>query len=825
MRNHPVKTILRPSLLALALAASFGAHAQDSALGTDLWFGNRLEPASTAGGNGCDPQGATWLPGERHRTPTGFLYACPPGDDGWRKTESGVDVLAWLGLGFLNGRGGVDNAIFNRYSGFAKDPMFSLDLRLQRAWTGEYFNLYGNRINNDSQYYRLVAGRAGQFRVQAFARSQTNVTSSTAKSLWSNLGEQNLVLMPGLARGATTPAQIDAFMATNPETSVRVRRDKVGAGLNTYLSPRWTAFANGSIEKREGSRPFGGPFSFGRLVELLRPIDDSTVNVNGGARFVGRVWHMEFVYSGSFFRNGMDHYTYEMPYPTTNNNPVGLFSYEPQNDYHRLGATLTRKLDFAWKGEFSITASGARSSQNEPLVPGLFACRGGMLNATVSCDNWNMPASLSRPNADMAINNTRLGARLSLQPSSTITWRTTLNGIREDYSGTYFAYNPLTGQYGYIAENGAFPNTVWRPGASNMVHVRNLPLDKQTVEFTTGVDWRLNPANTLGGSYGFTRIERTHREFESTDDHAFRFNWTNRSFEWMTFRANYSYLDRSGGFYNFDPYEFLYTEELPGFVHPAAGIAPHTVAQMRKYDVGEREQHKIDLMGTFVLPNQMTLYASLRNERNKYDTLIGRRGYDTQAMSLQWEWQPAVTTSVNAWIGWDRSDLDMSNTNDVPAGRNPNLGGLPPALGGNSAYPDGYRWWMFDKQRNFNGGLGLKFAVRKATVDVDWHYIDARGTTNWLAESVNAGNGTSAGLDGAFPDMTYRVNSFNVAVNVPLGEGFSMRAFGTYETGKAYDWHYAGFDSDRTYGNLIYTDGGPKGYHASLIGVLFKIQL
>ncbi|MFT3756114.1 MAG: MtrB/PioB family outer membrane beta-barrel protein [Pseudoxanthomonas sp.] len=824
--RHDFDKTFRQSPLAIALLLiGFSAQAQDSGLGTDLHFGNRLDPGAKAGSESCDPDGVTWLAGERKRTPTGFLYGCVPERDEGIHTASGWNSMGWLGLGYLYSGGDEGNALWNRFSGFDDGPLLQFSLGMQRPEDGSYFDLYGNRINEHSQYYRFVGGRAGKYRVQAFARSQTNILSSSIRSVWDNVGSQHLTLKPELVPGASTAAQVDAVMAGNPETSVRVTRTKQGVGLNYFLNPRWTAFANASHEKREGARPFGGAFSFGRLIESLRPIDDSTVNVNGGARFVGKLWRMEYTYTGSFFRNGMSHFTYEMPLTTTNNNPVGLFSYEPENDYHRIGTTLTRKIKSEWNGELSLTASFTHMRQNDQLVPGLFACKSGMLNATISCDNWNTSASLSRSRAGLGIDNTRIGGRLTLQPTNNLTWRTTFSGLREDYDGNYLAYNPLTGQYGYIGENGAFPNTVWVPGGSNMVHVRNLPLDKETKEISTGLDWRISRANTLGATYTFTRIDRTHRELESTDDNGIKLTWFNRSLDWFTFRANYSYLDRRGGNYESDPYEFMYSEELPGFVMPAAGLAPHTVDAMRKYDVGERKQQKIDFMGTFTLPHQMTIYASVRGERNDYDTLIGRRGYRTSAASVQWEWQPATQTTLSAWLGKDTSRLDTSNTNDVPAGRDDSLGGVAPANGGNAAYPNGYRYWMFDKQRNLTAGFNLQQSIRRVTFNLDWNYLDARGITGWDAESVSAGNGTSAGLTGTFPDLTYRINSVTASIQIPLRSRVGLRLFGTRESGDANDWHYAGFDADRTYGNMIYIDGGPQSYHAYLVGALLEFRL
>lgn len=821
---HRIRPALhRPLLPLIALLAARAALAQDSGLGTDLQFGNDLDPDNILG-IGCDPKGATWLGGERKRTPSGFLYDCVP------ERAEPAPAGDWLfggtlELGHLSIKGDGKALIWSRYNDFDDGLIASLDLNLLRPADGRYAELRAAYVDDDSQYYRLLVGRAGQYRLQAFARSQVNVTSSNAESLWANLGAQQLVLQPELTPGATTQAQVDAFMAVNPEARLKVTRDKQGVGINYLFDRHWSGFLNASSEQRKGSRPFGGPFSFGRLVETLRPIDDSTHNFNGGLRFAGSLWRLELAYTGSFFRNGMDHFTYEMPYPTTNNNPVGLFSYEPENDYHRLGFTLTRKLHTAWNGEFSLGAAATRLRQDEALVPGLAGCS-GMLNATISCDNWNAPASLSRGSAGLGIDNTRFTGKLVLQPSNTLTWRTTASYLDEDYKGEYLAYNPLTGQYGYIGENGAFPNTTWLPGASNLVHVRNLPLDKRTVEAGTGLDWRLDARNTLGANYGYTHIERSNREFKTTTDRGVKLNWVNRSSDSLTLRFNYGFLDRSGGEYNPDPYQFMYTEELPGFVVPATGLAPHTVDEMRKYDVGERRQHKFDVMGTLALPRDMTLYASLRAERNRYDGEIGRRGYGTLAASLQWEWQPGEKTTLSAWYGYDRSKLGISNTNDVPAGRDGALGGVAPADGGTSAYPAGYRWWMDDTQRNHNGGFALRHRLGRATLDLDWNYLDARGITAWDAESANASpTATAAGLTGVFPDMLHRVNTLTASLKVPFGRRLSLRWFGTWEHGKVFDWHYTGFDADRTTGNMIYTDGGPRSYEAGLIGATLELRL
>jgi len=807
--------------IALAMLLAWGmAQAQDSGLSIDLHFGHDLDPARMIG-IGCSAEGATWLTAERKRTPTGFLYDCIPDYAAYKTMTNGWQYRGRVGIGYLLMGGDEKSALWSRFNNYDDGFIFSTTLSLQHANDGRYLDIDTRHVNANSQYYRLTTGQAGKYRIQAFSRHQSNVLSDNTQSLWRNPGSQHLALKPGLTPGTHNAASINAFMNADSTTQVAVTRSKQGVGIHYYLDTRWSAFANASHERREGSRPFGGPFSFGRFTEILRPINDNTTNFNGGLRFVGNEWRMEFSYTGSFFRNGMNYFTYEMPQSMTFN-PVGLFSYEPENNYHRIGSTFTRRIKGAWKGEFTLGAAFSQMRQNDNLVPSLLACNSG-ITGTFNCSDWNTPASLSQRNADMAINNQRVVGRLVLQPSDRITWNSTLSFLREDYSGNYLAYNPLTDQYGYPAENGAW-SALWNAGKTNSVRVRNLPLDKQTLDVSSGINWRLDERNTLGAIYGHEQIERTHREFTKTDEDSLQLSWVNRSPSgWLTTRLNYSYKDRNGGNYNFDPYEFTYSVELPSAT--PSGVLVHTTDALRKYDMGERKQDKVDIMLTFALPRDMTVYTSARLEDNRYPTRIGRTGYSTMATNVQWEWQPKPSSTISAWYGYDRSKVQMANVNDdnvTPGAR------LSDTSLGGSAYPENRRWWMDDKQRNHNLGFNVRQKIQRAVLDVDWSYSHAKGITSWAANSGLAGNPIALlndGLTGRFPAMSFRVNSISTSLQLPINQQTHARLFSAWERGSARDWHYDGIDTIHAAGNMVFIDGGPRNYSAHLIGLMVEVAL
>ncbi|MGB3391871.1 MAG: MtrB/PioB family outer membrane beta-barrel protein [Stenotrophomonas sp.] len=841
--KRPHSHACRGSLLSLALLAGL-AQAQDSGAGIDLQFGNWLDPSGRVGWRGCDPDGSSWLSAEPKRTPTGFLYGCAPevpaihpaGDNGWVWSGN-------VGLGYLHASGDETNTNWQRFRAPDDGLMLQAGFSAQRASDGSYADLRLSRLQRDNQYFRAVLGQAGRYKVQAFVRSSPNVLSGNVRSIWDGVGSNHLTLKPGLAAAGSTSAQVAALSAAQPLTMLSVLRDKQGVSINYMLNPRWTTYASLSHEERKGARPFGGPFFFnypfannGGIYETPRPIDDSTLNFSGGFRFVGNLWRSDVSYTGSFFRHANRGYDYQVPFAVNSvagaNSPAlyqGSFAYEPDNDYHRIGASFSRKLP-EWKGDFTIAAALTTMRQNDRLLPPM-DCQGQFGQDLAppfiaNCANWNTTAALSRDRADMAINNQKLDARLVLQPMQGLTWRSTARYLREDYDGTYWSHNPLTDQWGYIAENGSQGSVVpgemgvWDGGAnaSVLTRIRNLPLDKETREITTGVDWRLSTRNTLSASYGFTSIERAHREVATTRDNTLKLGWNNRSNDWLTFRANYSYLDRGGSTYYYDPYEFTFSASLPGFVEPAAGLGPHTVAALRKYDIASRTQHKLDLMATFILPRNMTLYASVRGDRNHYDAQIGRQKLDSQGTSLQWEWQPNPATTANAWYGRDRSELVVANVNDA-AGGDPELGG--------PTYPEANRWWMDDTQRNHYAGLNLNRRLGRVTLDLAWNWTYSRGHTGYRMNSADAitAPGNAALASGSFPVMIYRVNSFTAGLGLPLSQRTHLRIFDTWERGNLSDWHYFGFGDTLVYDHRVYIDGGPVSYKANLIGVLLEVQL
>ena len=88
-------------------------------------------------------------------------------------------------------------------------------------------------------------------------------------------------------------------------------------------------------------------------------------------------------------------------------------------------------------------------------------------------------------------------------------------------------------------------------------------------------------------------------------------------------------------------------------------------------------------------------------------------------------------TNAGIYYGCDRSTLGLANVNEI------NDTGADPTLGG-TTYADIGRWWTEDRQRNHSAGATLTHAFGRIRLDVDWHFLDARGTTTYRFETAAA---------------------------------------------------------------------------------------
>jgi hypothetical protein len=838
----------------------------DSGVGVDTWRANELDPTGGQATEAVDPDGTSWLAPGQHRSPTGHLYENPtepPHPD----NLSVWQIYGTFDVGYLHS-GDEKYALYDRYTRWPTDgAAFDFDVTAERPSDGSYAEARGSRISTEDQYYQAVYGQAGAFKIEAFVRDMPNVLSTDAKPIWNGVGTNNLTLPGSLTPAGSTSAQVAAVSANTPIRRLEVDRKKYGVSLSTYLTPTWTAYLNLSDEQREGARPYGGPFgedwggSPGAMVETVKPISDSTINLNTGVRYAGQNWRTDIGFSGSFYRDKFLSYSFQNPFiigsfapPGMIGTPIvnGQMSMEPDNDYYNLHGAITRVLPK--NGELSLTVSEVLMRQDDSLIaptncqgvigigtPSPGSTQLGVQNlgpqnpALVPCSQWNTTAALSQQRANVNMHNTLAEAKLALQPSAALSVNAGIKYYRQQYDNGYIAYNPSNQNYGYITENGVFFSTFGIPASianGNAIKSANpLPavigriapfmLSMDEYNAYGGVSWKFSARNVLGITYNFDQYKPTSRERDRVDDNSIKLTWTDREIDWLTFRANYTLLKQSGSIYNGDVYGYTFLSALPSFVaaYPSYVPGPETVDALRKYDIADRTDNKLDLMTTVTPREDMTVTGTVRGEWNVNPEMIGRQRYDTFAATLQWEWQPAPASSVSVYLGYDRSNMRLASVSGST--------GATSGVLGSAGYPLANQWWEGDNERNYSAGTTLQKNFGLISVDLSYNYLYSRGITSYTAASAGAlvYPQDFATMGTGFSPTTYRVNSVTASVIVPFTSRVSMRLYDYYERGHIDDYHYAGFNQSLVYGNELYTDGGPQSYSDNLVGVFISMKL
>jgi hypothetical protein len=787
------------------------------------------------------------------RTPSGVQYSYP--FDPLEMKPIGADWLyaGSVGVGYVGALGDDEALWFVQYSDWGDDVIAQFSFDFERPETGDYVEVRGSRLGENNQYYRVRGGRAGKYRVEAFYKDVPHVISTAAYSLWEGVGTTALTLPDGLTPGGSTVEEVAAVSERASRRTLRVDRARAGISVELGLSPRWTGYVSLTNEAREGTRLWGGSMFFafipdnGGVNETVRPIDFTTTDTALGVRFVGDVWHFSLAYAGSFFRNHKDRLDYESPWilstvlgpavPPAGVISQGQFSLEPDNDYHNLRAELSRSL--GWNGKVSIAASAATLRQDDRLLPPV-TCTGlgGIFIAppadyTFDCAEWNTTAALSKQSADARIDTRMVDVRAAFRPTAAFGWRVGLKHYSEDNKTRYLAYNPITGQYGYISENGSQGSVV--PGetgifdpnnplyASYVVPVRNVPFEYSQTTAELSADWWLGH-HSLTATYTFERTEPEYRERSRLEDQRLTLAWIYKMSSGASLRVSYELADRSGDAYNFDPYDEFYSVSLPGFVEPPGGVMAHTVEAMRKYDLADRRQNK--LRAIFIQPIGMaaTLSMTLYGNYNDYDAALGRRGAWITGTSLQWDFQPNPKTAWSAYVGYDYSHYRIANVADDESNLTSD-----PRLGG-PTFPLANRWDQDDREDSYHAGFAFKQMFGRHTLDVGYSFTLTQGDVSYSYASLGAIAGTQQpfadDLGSRFPGNEYRLHALDAGLTTVINERCSTRLFARYEIGRFADFHYAGFDEARVHAHRVYTDAGPaQKYDAGAIGLVFYYKL
>jgi MtrB/PioB family decaheme-associated outer membrane protein len=777
----------------------------------------RPTSASTFNRDGGDPtlerdaRGISLMIPERSRSPSGFLYDAPYDIPQPVALSENWNYRFAAELGAVHGS--HDGPRFRSYGDHRNGLLLNyLGLGLEHRTDGRYVDLTAGAIGRDDRHYRASFGRYGAFRAILHFSELPKSFTDRARTLFDGAGSGSLTLPAGLVPGGNTPAQVAAALASARPFELGFTRRSTGLEFEATPGERWRFHARYAQERKKGARPFGGASSYpgAPAVETIEPIDYRTHNVSAGAQWVGERAQANLSYAGSFFRNGIGTLTWEHPLVIDPGEAAALR--EGRMDLYPDNAAHSLKLDWSAALPLQGRASGglslARMTQDDALIAP--TVNSGLLGGgAVDLANWNTTDALSRRSAGARIDTKLAHLEGSFSPAQDLSLLARLRHYEEDNRAQYNAFNPLTGQYGYLALDGSLNNIV--PGFLR-VPVRSIPFEYRKDNYGAEADYRLLRRTNVTLGYEREDIRGRYREYGATQEGRWRAALNNRDLPWATVRLSVERATRSGDRYSFDPNRLFYSAT-------ALVNAPPTLAQLRKHDIADRRQSVVNGRVNFLLAPEMDLAVSARHLDNDYDAAYGRLAERIQAFNLEWNWQPAPRTAAWAWYGFERVRNDMALIGEgagILTG-DPNAGG--------AAYPLTNRWQEASRDDAHLLGLGFRHALGRAVLESGYTYHYAPYRTRYgfaSAGTLVGGSLAAAGAGDGMPTMTFRQHAFDAGLKISLARDTALKLQYRFERTRFRDWHYDDLPLVFGGGAGVFLGAGPRDYTTHTLGIFIQ---
>jgi MtrB/PioB family decaheme-associated outer membrane protein len=838
-----------------ALCAAGGAMAS-SGEGVDTVIADAANPTAQSPFRAPDPRGLGTFRLPVSHTPTGQLYDLP-----WIAEEPTMRVGRWtceasLVPEVLLGNAGNRNSLYRQY----RDPKSGLGLAYLSLFAideadAKYIEAYGGDVGRKDQYYGVLFGRYNDYKVR-LSYDETPHFFSNANSYWQGLGSNNLTLPPSLTPGLSTPQQVQAAVANGSGSSIELIRKKFAGRLDYTLTDTLKAYASYTYEKRSGDRPFTagmffpiqiGPFNIGGINEMAEPIDYQTHDVAIGIQHAGVLTQWNIMATGSLFRNSNPALTWQNPFdvgsviPGVDNSAnlkYGQMALAPDNSAFNFRGELARRFPDFYNARFNATLSSGRMMQNDTLLPPTInsGVAGTIPPFIYNNDNWNSTDALSRKKSAATIDTQLADLKFQLSPTRESTLRAKVRYYETDNHTSYTAYNPITGQYGYLAMGGGQGNAV--PGESGIytgvenVQYRSIPFDGSKTHYGLDGDYRLGLRTVLTGEYQREEQKIHYRERDETWEDRIKLGLSDRHFDDATLRLSFEHAMKRGSAYNYDPYVQFYTQSLPGF-GGQAGVMPFTLAQMRKFDIADRDQQTLNARLNYMITPTLDGGVTLQYKSNRYPADYGRTGRQNQGTAnLDLSYTPDPSVTAYAYYGYEQGRMRQRTINDDPnhlAGGSAEAGGV--------TYPFSNEWSVTTKDRTHSVGMGLKKTFSRgwvldvnatyslSTTGIDYSYATPGGAT------IGDPSAPVPPLGNSYPDERFSQATLSASLLVPVNRNLSTRYFVQYERISISDWHYSGLDSlvlnangSGAPLNASFIDRGPSSYRVAFFGVQFGLK-
>ena len=643
------------------------------------------------------------------------------------------EAMEWSGSASLGARhvetDALDPSKLNEYRDLDEGTAGILNFELRGRSAQNYLNLYGENLGRDDQYLDLNGGRYNTFKYRLYSdHLQHNFGSGPgALSPFSGIGGATL----------TAPSPLPALGAWASFDHSYKRRD-TGGMLEWQATSPWYFRVDANEVRRDGVNVYAGAngTSPGNgFTDLPSPIDWLTRNYSAEAGYSTRRAHFAVNLSHSTFENENEVLRWSNRFFA---NGLDTTMLPPDNELTRLainGSLRQLALDSTLAARLTYS-----KLSNDVSMPLTMLSTGGANPVT-------------NPNAQTFsgdVTKTTFGLALNSRPMQALDTKLYFNWIKEENDSTRISFSPAAGSG--LTGGSANPISNCNSTATNPCVPEMFEYEKR--QFGAEAGYRLTRANKLSGGLEFTDIERERADFQENEETRVFAEWKNSSFDWMTGRIKYQFMQRRG---DFQPHQdVLAANPMDLFV--------------RRFDVANVDQNSVKLALDFTPAPRLDLGLEAIYKENDYkDTPLGRTEDTRYEVYASIGYGDPKSWRVHLF--GDIEYVKFDSRHRVGTG-NPDPSTPPTAAT--------YNWTSKNEDNSWQIGLGADWAVRtRLTLKASLIYAETNGQTDF---SVQPGGDPTPRPSIVASDDTTRVSAtlravYSVDRNWELTAGYAYEKY------------------------------------------------
>ncbi|HTO08429.1 MAG TPA: MtrB/PioB family outer membrane beta-barrel protein, partial [Myxococcota bacterium] len=789
-----------------------------------------LHPGNAEVWEDPDPQGLSLLTPYRRRTPTGIIYPYPPALHELDELADGWYARGAAEIGYTLVGGEETETRYTKYEDLKDGPLLDgLNLELWRPESGDWAMLRAGSVGRTDQFYDLEASRAGWLRFRASFSGVPHKYASDATTLWLGGGSDFLKLPDGLSPAGNDPAAIQAALDTHVPGTVEVQRNRTQLQLKVRALPSLSFIAQYGLEDRKGAIPSSVGFNYpdftdfaGASLEVPYPVDDRTHKATAGLEWATALSQLNLTYNGSFYRDQNSSLTLAQPFLGTGLAQIeqARLALPPDNDWHNVRADFGVNMPF--RSRLTTALSWSRSTQNDALIPPTIS---SVTIGTTNLNDWNTVSALSTKTAHARVDNVLVDVEFHISPWRPLALRAGYKFTNQETQTNYFAFNPQTGQFGYIVEDGGhgslfgpayigiYDPTV--PGDAR--RYRTIPFGESHSTIDLGGTLTLPWRSSFDLLLEQENVDRDVSERPQTREQRATVSFNTRAFSFASLRLSYKFLNRDGGDVDYGVYRKYTTAGLPGYVPlTPAGDPPHNLNQLVRPSLADLVGQRINARVVFSLGEFSDLSLAARLRSDDYGSGYGLTSDRSRDVEAEWTVQPSPALTANAFFSAEQHDRGMQTIRG--------FGTSPDGDAGGPDFPFTNQWGMRSNGDAIGWGGGFSLhPMSWISLDTRYTFLVTREDEDLSFASTNV---FATPVFGALPPdhlprLRNRDHTVDTSLRIALRKSLALRFFYRWELSGVDDYHQT--DLPTLLGHRIYMGHQDSDYEASFYGVALQI--